>query len=62
MIIVEDPSDDFERLRDFVDARDCSKLTSYSKQKLKRGFSNEMYEEAKTVLKMTNVSSHLIVI
>ncbi|ODM94910.1 Histone acetyltransferase type B catalytic subunit [Orchesella cincta] len=53
-ITVEDPSDDFERLRDFVDARDCSKLSSYSNEKLKKGFSKEMSEEAKTVLKMTH--------
>ncbi|CAL8130628.1 unnamed protein product [Orchesella dallaii] len=52
-ITVEDPSDDFERLRDFVDARDCGKLASYSKEKLKQGFSKEMYEEARQVLKMT---------
>jgi len=52
-ITVEDPSDDFERLRDFVDARDCCKLTAFSAEKLKQGISVDMISETKNVLKMT---------
>lgn len=32
-ITVEDPSDNFVRLRDFVDTRNCLKLAAYSKEK-----------------------------
>jgi len=53
-ITVEDPSDDFERLRDFVDARDCSQLATFSVENLKKGISIGMLEEAKKVLKMTS--------
>ena len=55
MIAVEDPSDDFEMLRDFVDARDCMKLKTYAPANLKKGYSNEMAEEASKTLKMTKV-------
>jgi histone acetyltransferase 1 len=52
-ITVEDPSDDFELLRDYVDARDCMKLPSYSVENLKNGFSDKMLEETSKQLKMT---------
>jgi len=59
-ITVEDPSDNFEVLRDFVDARDCMKLTSFSSKNLRSGYSEDMATEAKTVLKMTKRQSKRI--
>lgn len=38
-ITVEDPSDNFVRLRDFVDTRNCLKLSEYSKSEVLKGFS-----------------------
>ncbi|XP_067138521.1 histone acetyltransferase type B catalytic subunit [Centruroides vittatus] len=52
-ITVEDPSDNFTRLRDFVDAKNCLKLTSYSQENLRKGFSEEMKLEAQEKLKLT---------
>ena len=37
-ITVEDPSENFTRLRNFVDTVKCSKLTSFAPDKLKLGF------------------------
>ena len=34
-ITVEDPSDNFVRLRDFVDTRNCLKLPSFAKAEVK---------------------------
>jgi histone acetyltransferase 1 len=52
---VEDPSDDFEVLRDYVDSRDCQSLKTYAPENLKKRFSPEMAAEANRVLKMTKV-------
>lgn len=52
---MEDPSDDFEVLRDFVDSRDCLGLKSFASEKLRNGFTDEMEEEAKSKLKLTKV-------
>lgn len=46
-ITVEDPSDDFRRVRNFVDVKLCKDLPAFSPEKLKKGFSKEMVEEAK---------------
>nr|CAG4637028.1 EOG090X06NC [Ceriodaphnia reticulata]SVE72949.1 EOG090X06NC [Ceriodaphnia reticulata] len=51
-ITVEDPSDEFVRIRDFVDAKNCQKLASFSKDKLQQGFNAEMVEEAQRELKI----------
>ncbi|KAI9552811.1 hypothetical protein GHT06_020691 [Daphnia sinensis] len=51
-ITVEDPSDEFTRLRDFVDAQNCKKLPSFSKEKLHQGFTAEMVDEAQRDLKI----------
>ncbi|XP_058803109.1 histone acetyltransferase type B catalytic subunit [Phymastichus coffea] len=45
-ITVEDPSEDFQRLRDYVDCLNCSTLPSFSKEKLKKGFNKNMALEA----------------
>lgn len=44
-----------------MDARDCQKLPSYASDKLVKGFSNEMIEEASSILKMTKVSAYICV-
>lgn len=54
-ITVEDPSEEFVRLRDFVDAQNCRKLEAFTKEKLQSGFSAEMVEEAQTHLKINKV-------
>lgn len=51
-ITVEDPSDDFQRLRDFLDARNCSRLPSFQPCMLQEGFQEEMTAEAKSKLKI----------
>lgn len=51
-ITVEDPSEDFQRMRNFVDARLCMKLKSFQKEELKKGFNKEMTKEAREALKV----------
>nr|CAG4645540.1 EOG090X06NC [Lynceus sp. MCZ IZ 141354] len=51
-ITVEDPSDDFIRLRDFVDVKNCLPLKSFQQSAIKSGFSQEMVIEAKTAYKL----------
>lgn len=51
-ITVEDPSDEFQHLRDFVDTCRCKSLKAFSSEKLKNGFTEEMATEAKKVLKL----------
>lgn len=36
-ITVEDPSQDFQRIRDYVDAKNCSDLPAYHPEKLLQG-------------------------
>ncbi len=52
---MEDPSEEFVRLRDFVDVKNCMKLEAFSKEKLRDGFSNAMVEEAQSQLKINKV-------
>jgi len=51
-ITVEDPSDNFVRLRDAVDAKNCLALPTYSKDCVKGGFTDSMAKEAATELKL----------
>lgn len=51
-ITVEDPSDNFVRLRDAVDTKNCMKLPSYSREKVVEGFSDEMATNACKELKL----------
>ena len=53
-ILVEDPSDDFIRLRDFVDVQNSLKLLECfsSADKLRSGFSDNMVKEANEKLKL----------
>ncbi|XP_034836050.1 histone acetyltransferase type B catalytic subunit [Maniola hyperantus] len=51
-ITVEDPSDDFQRIRDYVDAKNCETLSAYQPAKLIQGFSSEMANQARNKLKI----------
>lgn len=54
---VEDPSDNFVRLRDFVDSKNCLKMDSFQPSKLTEGFTEAMAKEAQEKLKLNKVSS-----
>lgn len=54
---VEDPSFDFLRLRDYVDALACINLSAFSQENLRNGFSGEMVKEAREKLKINKVRS-----
>lgn len=51
-VTVEDPSEEFVRIRDFTDCKRCEKLSSFSKSNLKKGFLPEMQEEAREKFKI----------
>ncbi|XP_033337171.2 histone acetyltransferase 1 isoform X1 [Megalopta genalis] len=51
-ITVEDPSVTFQRLRDYVDAINCSTLSSFSRECLLQGFNKTMVTEAKEKFKI----------
>lgn len=40
-ITVEDPSDDFQRLRDYVDAKNCESLPAFSRANLFNGYESK---------------------
>ncbi|XP_049886158.1 histone acetyltransferase type B catalytic subunit isoform X2 [Pectinophora gossypiella] len=45
-ITVEDPSEDFQRIRDYVDAKNCQSLPAFQPAKIFQGFSTEMANQA----------------
>ncbi|XP_043277362.1 histone acetyltransferase type B catalytic subunit [Venturia canescens] len=51
-ITVEDPSQSFQRLRDFVDATNCETLPSFARQCLVQGFNKNMALEAREKFKI----------
>uniref|UniRef100_A0A2A4K126 Histone acetyltransferase type B catalytic subunit n=1 Tax=Heliothis virescens TaxID=7102 RepID=A0A2A4K126_HELVI len=51
-ITVEDPSQDFQRIRDYVDAKNCSSLPAFQPAKLLQGFSEEMANQASNKFKI----------
>ena len=55
-MIVEDPSDEFTALRDFVDAGNCAHLSSYQPPVIKNGFTQEMVKQAQEQLKINKVN------
>jgi len=59
-ITVEDPSDNFTRLRNFVDAKNCSDLMCFQPAQLKLGFDKEMVKEARERLKITALQARKI--
>jgi histone acetyltransferase 1 len=57
-ITAEDPSPEFIRIRDFITTRMCLTLDSFKdKEKLKKGYSNEMAKEALSKYKMPKLQS-----
>lgn len=54
-ITVEDPSYDFMRLRDYVDALRCRDLAVFSPENIRNGFSDRMVEQARKELKINKV-------
>jgi histone acetyltransferase 1 len=51
-ITAEDPDEEFIAMRDLLDCKNCLKLDSYQPEKLKEGWSEEMYKEAQEKLKL----------
>ncbi|CAL1582333.1 unnamed protein product [Knipowitschia caucasica] len=51
-ITAEDPSDNYVKLRDYVLAKLCQSLPSFSSGKLQHGFSEDMVREARDKLKI----------
>ncbi|XP_014663140.1 PREDICTED: histone acetyltransferase type B catalytic subunit-like [Priapulus caudatus] len=52
-ITVEDPSEDFQRVRDYTDSKICAKLDCFAPEKLQGGWCEEM---AKTVREKTRIN------
>lgn len=59
-ITVEDPSQSFQYLRDFVDCQNVSKLLSYQPKFLKEGFNEDMVKEARSKLKVNKKQARRI--
>lgn len=55
IILVEDPNEEFQHLRDYVDACLCGSLQSFSPEQLMRGFSPDMASEACAKFKINKV-------
>lgn len=51
-ITFEDPAEGLMRIRDFLDCKSCSRLSSFHAAKLQKGFSEEMKSEARDKLKI----------
>lgn len=51
-ITVEDPSDEFRRIRNIVDIKLCQSLSAFAANRLKLGFNAEMIEAAKSNYKV----------
>jgi histone acetyltransferase 1 len=56
LFTVEDPAEDFQRVRDFVDASNCRHLKSFQPESLEAGFSKEMVTDVREKLKINKVS------
>jgi len=54
---VEEPSSDFLKLRDYVDALDCRNLSAFSPENLQSGFSDKMVQQAREELKINKVKN-----
>lgn len=46
-VTVEDPSDDFQSVRNYIDSRICRPLPAFSVESLRKGFTKEMVKEAR---------------
>lgn len=56
LCLVEDPNEEFQHLRDYVDACLCASLNPFSKDKLKEGFNTTMASEACKKFKINKVN------
>lgn len=54
-ITVEDPSDDFQSVRNYIDAKICRKLSSFGPENLRRGFTKEMVKDARENGKINSI-------
>lgn len=52
-ITVEDPSDDFRRVRNYVDSKLCQSLPAFSPENLKKGFHKDMVAAARDEFKVS---------
>ena len=52
---VEDPSESFQRVRDFVDAKNCLNLSSFQSDKIHQGFCDDMVQETREKFKLSKV-------
>ncbi|XP_073999610.1 histone acetyltransferase 1 isoform X2 [Rhodnius prolixus] len=59
-ITVESPSPDFQRVRDFVDCKNCINLDAFSPAKLKHGFSEEQIRQCKERFKINKKQARRI--
>ncbi|XP_048379257.1 histone acetyltransferase type B catalytic subunit isoform X2 [Stegostoma tigrinum] len=59
-ITAEEPSEDFVKLRDFVLAKLCQELQAFVPEKLKKGFSAEMIEDARRTWKINKHHSRRV--
>ncbi|XP_029165427.1 histone acetyltransferase type B catalytic subunit [Nylanderia fulva] len=59
-ITVESPSEVFQRLRNYVDALNCSALSSFQPERLKKGFDNEMVDEAREKLRVNKKQARIV--
>lgn len=59
-ITVESPSDVFQRLRNYVDALNCSTLPSFKPEHLKKGFDEEMVIEARDKLRINKKQARIV--
>ncbi|GBP38890.1 Histone acetyltransferase type B catalytic subunit [Eumeta japonica] len=51
-ITVEDPSEDFQRIRDYVDAKNCATLPAFQPDRLIEGYTAEMAAQARSKFKI----------
>ncbi|XP_046972141.1 histone acetyltransferase type B catalytic subunit [Vanessa cardui] len=59
-ITVEDPSKDFQRIRDYVDSKYCESLPAFHPSKLAQGFSEEMAKQACSKFKINKKQARRI--
>lgn len=51
-ICVEDPSENFQRIRDYIDCRNCFNMDCFKPEKIMKGYSKNMFKECNEKLKL----------
>lgn len=59
-VTVEDPSEEFTRIRNYIDVKLCMKLSSFAPENLKKGFTDEMANEALEKCKISKKQSRIV--